>query len=318
MSPTAPETRTIFVESPGARLAVDVDGDGPPAVLLCHGGPGGPDDFADLRARLAELGIACARFDQRGVHRSENRDGRWDIDAYAEDVEAIREALGVTSLVIFGHSWGGVVARAWAKAHPERVRGLLLASPSAAVGPAWREMEAQVMAYLRRRVSFGTWIVIGLWSLVAMIPGRIGSWGMGRVYAHVMRAYTGQREVPGWVRHSSARSAHLSRVAIRKIPADALDVLGLPPGTPARAVFGDDDIYGPIAQRFAETATELETTFLPHCGHVLWRDAPEAWDRWLVDGLAACGLLEASRSPRSHVPAATARGTAPSATRGDT
>jgi pimeloyl-ACP methyl ester carboxylesterase len=280
-----------MVRSPGARLAVDVDGETTPAILLCHGGPGAPDDFARLRARLADLGISCARFDQRGVHRSQNLDGRWEIEDFAADVEAIRVALGAERLVLFGHSWGGVVARAYAKAHPDRVAGLLLANPSAAVGTEWAAMEAQVMAYLRRRVSVGRWSLVGLLSLVAMIPGPIGNWGMGRVYAQVLRAYTGSDEVPEWVRHSSARAAHLSRVHLRKRPADLLDGLRLVPGTPARAVFGDDDIYGPYAQRFAENQVGIETTFLPNCGHVLWHDAPEAFDRWLVDGLRACKLV---------------------------
>jgi pimeloyl-ACP methyl ester carboxylesterase len=58
--------------------------------------------------------------------------------------------------------WGGVVARAWAKAHPDRVQGVLLASPSATLGSAWPHMEAQVMRYLRGRVTRWQWLVIGL------------------------------------------------------------------------------------------------------------------------------------------------------------
>ena len=284
-------TRTTFVESRGARLAIDIDGDGPTRVLLCHGGPGGPDDFAELRALMAELAIPCARFDQRGVYRSVNLDGKWDLEAYASDVDAIREALGVDRLVVFGHSWGGVVARAWAKAHPDRVTGVLLASPSAAVGSAWPEMEAEVMRYLRSRVTLGQWLAIGLWSLLAMVPGAIGDHAMGQVYRRVLRAYTGSTQVPEWVRHSSARAAHHSRVSLRRQPADVLRNLGLPPGTPARAVFGDRDIYGPLIGRFIEENPDIATSVLPNCGHVLWHDAPDGWRAWLLDGLGACGLL---------------------------
>jgi pimeloyl-ACP methyl ester carboxylesterase len=259
-------------------------------VLLCHGGPGSPDDFAQMRALLAELAIPCTRFDQRGVHRSVNRDGKWDLDAYASDVEAIREALGVDRLVVFGHSWGGVVARAWAKAHPGRVRGVLLASPSAAVGSEWPRMEAEVMRYLRGRVTFPQWLGLGLWSLLAMVPGAPGDHAMGQVYRRVLRVYTQSTEVPEWVRHSSARAAHETRLSIRRQPTDVLRDLGLPPGTPARAVFGDRDIYGPFVGTFREANPDIETSILPDCGHVLWHDAPDAWRAWLLDGLRACGL----------------------------
>jgi pimeloyl-ACP methyl ester carboxylesterase len=260
-------------------------------LLLCHGGPGSPDDFAELRALLAELAIPCARFDQRGVHRSVNLDGKWDLEAYASDVEAIREALGVDRLVVLGHSWGGVVARAWAKAHPRRVMGVLLASPSAAVGSEWPEMEAEVVHYLRSRVTTWEWLVIGLWSLLAMVPGAIGDRAMSQVYRHVLRAYTGSSQVPEWVRHSSARAAHYTRLSLRGLSADVLRNLGLPPGTPARAVFGDRDIYGPLVGRFREENPDIATSILPNCGHVLWHDAPDAWRVWLLDGLRACGLL---------------------------
>jgi proline iminopeptidase len=288
-------TRTLMVDAPGARLAVDVDGPDPVRILLCHGGPGGPDDFAELRDRLGELGVSCARFDQRGVHRSKILDGRWDLEAYVSDVEAIREALGVERLVVFGHSWGGVVARAWAKAHPERVLGVLLASPSAAVGSDWPAMEAQVMRYLRDRVSFLGYLVVGLWSLVAMIPGPIGDRGMSEVYGRVLRAYTGEAKVPEWVHHSSARAAHGSRVALRKLPSDVLDGLGLPDGVPARAVFGDDDIYGSLTKVFAAQHPDIETTFLERCGHILWHDAPDAWDTWLLEGLRLSGVFSGAR-----------------------
>lgn len=288
----APVARhTTVVESRGARLAVDIDGDGLPRVLLCHGGPGCPDDLAELRAILAEFTIHCARFDQRGVHRSVNLDGKWDLEAYASDVEAIREALGSDRLVVFGHSWGGVVARAWAKAYPNRVAGVLLASPSAAVGSAWPEMEGEVMRYLRRHVTPARWLEIGLWSLFAMVPGTVGDHAMGQVYRRVLQAYTGSAEVPQWVQHSSATAAYHSRASLRRRPADVLRNLGLPPGTPARAVFGDRDIYGPLVWRFIEENPDIATSILPNCGHMLWRDAPDAFRVWLLDGLRACGLL---------------------------
>lgn len=283
-------TSLLTVPSRGARLAVDVDGSGPVRVLLCHGGPGAPDDFADVRRLLADLGVACARFDQRGVHRSTNDDGRWGLDALVDDVEAIREALGLDRMVIFGHSWGGVVARAWARTHPGRVGGVLLASPSAAVGTDWPAMEAEVMAYLRRRVSNATWTTIGLWSLASLMPGPLGDRAMGRVYRHVLRAYTGSEVVPDWVDHSSARAARRMRRAIRTLPPDALHLLGLPESVPARAVFGDDDIYGPFVARFIDDNPDIAVTILPGCGHELWHDAPDGFSAWLKDGLRASGV----------------------------
>lgn len=122
------------------------------------------------------------------------------------------------------------------------------------------------MRYLRDRVSFPAYLVVGLWSLVAMIPGPIGDRGMSEVYTRVLAAYTGEAKAPEWVHHSSARAAHASRVALRKPPSDVLHGLGLPDGVPARAVFGDDDIYGPLAEVFATQNPDIDTTFLEGSG----------------------------------------------------
>lgn len=287
-------SRVVYVEAPGARLAVDVDGDGPPAVLLCHGGPGGPDDFAEVRALLAAWDVPCARFDQRGVCRSSNTADSWDIEDHATDVEAIRQALGAERLVVFGHSWGGVVARAYAKRFPQRVGGLLLVSPSAAIGSDWAAMEREVLAFVRSRVSASAWAALGLWSLGAMLPGPIGDAAMGRMFAAVLRAYTGETETPAWVWCSSARAASQTRRALRGRSPTMLDDLELPPDVPARALFGAHDIYGPFAQRFADAHPRIETVFLAGCGHVAWHDAPEAFASWLRDGLTAAGVLDAA------------------------
>jgi len=283
-------TRTLYVDAPGARLAVDIDGPDPVDILLCHGGPGGPDDFAEVRALLASWGVSCARFDQRGVGRSSVEDERWDLSAYATDVDAIRESLGVERLIVLGHSWGGVVARAWAQAFPDRVRGVLLASPSAAVGDDWPAMEAEVMAYLQRRVSALEWASVGLYSLATSLPGAMGDRAMAEVYRRVVRAYTGVAEAPEWIHRSSARAAHRTRAAVRKQPADCLDDLGLPRGVPVRAQFGDDDIYGPFVEQFIARHPEIEVTVFDACGHVAWHDTPEHWSTWLRDGLIACGF----------------------------
>lgn len=192
------------------------------------------------------------------------------------------------------------MAHAWAKAHPNRVQGVLLASPSAALGSPWPEMEAQVMRYLRGRVTRWQWLVIGLWSLLAMTPGAIGDHAMGQVYRRVLSACTGSSQVPEWVRHSCARAAQHSRAALRRRPTDVLRNVGLPAGTLARAVFGDRDVYGPLVARFEAGNPDIEVSILPNCGHVLWHDAPDAWRAWLLDRQRACGIP----APEAPSPAA--------------
>ena len=100
--------------------------DGIPVVFV-HGGPGGGTEPAHRRFFDPQR-YRIILFDQRGSGRStphaELRDNTtWHLVA---DMEALRVALGVSRWVVFGGSWGSTLALAYAQAHPERVRGLVL------------------------------------------------------------------------------------------------------------------------------------------------------------------------------------------------
>ena len=122
-----------MVEAPGVALAVRESRlDGEPLLLL-HGGPGVPDSMqAAIAPLLPEMrGIS---FDQRGTGRSRCLDGRYGLESYLADIEAIREGLGIGSWHVLGHSWGGLLAQAYAAGHGDRVRSLVLSSSSLGVG----------------------------------------------------------------------------------------------------------------------------------------------------------------------------------------
>ncbi len=107
----------------GCRLWTAAAGDGPPLVL-CHGGPGLWDYFADLAALLGGLGRRVVRWDQRGCGRSERR-GPYTVDRFVADLDAVRVHLGAPRIALLGHSWGARLALRYALDHPDRVDRLL-------------------------------------------------------------------------------------------------------------------------------------------------------------------------------------------------
>jgi pimeloyl-ACP methyl ester carboxylesterase len=110
----------------GRTLAWREVGSGPP--LLCH--PGGPGHSSAYFGDLAELARArtLLLLDPRGTGGSDPpaEPSGYGLDAYAADLELLREALGLSRLDLLGHSHGGVVAMQWAGTHPERVGRLVL------------------------------------------------------------------------------------------------------------------------------------------------------------------------------------------------
>lgn len=99
---------------------------GKPAVFL-HGGPGGGTEprhrqfFDPRRYRIVV-------FDQRGCGKSTpfaslEANTTWHL---VEDIERLREHLGIEKWLVFGGSWGSTLALAYAETHPGRVTELVL------------------------------------------------------------------------------------------------------------------------------------------------------------------------------------------------
>jgi proline iminopeptidase len=96
-------------------------------VLFLHGGPGA--GAGAVHRRFFDPGHwRLVVFDQRGSGRSrplgELKDNT--TPALVGDIEALRQHLGIDKFLLFGGSWGSTLALAYAQAHPERVRGLVL------------------------------------------------------------------------------------------------------------------------------------------------------------------------------------------------
>jgi proline iminopeptidase len=109
----------------GCRLWTARSGAGGPLVL-CHGGPGWWDTFADLAGLLGRAATAH-RWDQRGCGRSERR-GPYTLARSLADLDAVRRHHGLGRTVLLGHSWGAELALAFALAHPDQVTALVYVS----------------------------------------------------------------------------------------------------------------------------------------------------------------------------------------------
>ena len=99
---------------------------GKPCVIL-HGGPGGAIN-PTMRRFFDPAKWRMALFDQRGCGKSRPNASLDDNTTWSliEDIERLREHLGVEKWCVFGGSWGSTLALAYAIKHPERVESLVL------------------------------------------------------------------------------------------------------------------------------------------------------------------------------------------------
>jgi pimeloyl-ACP methyl ester carboxylesterase len=116
----------VIAENDGVRLAYDVDGDGPP-LLLIHGLGYERHGWGGLPELLARR-FSVIRFDNRGVGESDVPPGPYSPHAMAEDAVSVMRAAGFERAHVLGTSLGGMVAQELALSFPERVDRLVLAS----------------------------------------------------------------------------------------------------------------------------------------------------------------------------------------------
>jgi len=113
---------TVSVD--GLQIAYATAGAGSPAVCLVHGTGGSRHVWTHQLEGLADLGHIVA-LDLPGHGRSGGTIAKRIEDAAAV-VARFLDALGITRVVIGGHSMGGAIAQQFALACRERVDGLVL------------------------------------------------------------------------------------------------------------------------------------------------------------------------------------------------
>ncbi|HKF43556.1 MAG TPA: proline iminopeptidase-family hydrolase [Thermoanaerobaculia bacterium] len=118
-----------FVDANGVLIYYKSVGTGSP-LLVVHGGPGASHDyFLPYLMPLART-HRVVFIDERGSGRSQKLEDAklYTVENMVEDVEAVRRALNLGKVTLLGHSYGGVLAQAYAFKYPASLSKLLLCS----------------------------------------------------------------------------------------------------------------------------------------------------------------------------------------------
>jgi proline iminopeptidase len=102
-------------------------------VLLLHGGPGASDELYEcFDLWFPRAGIEYYYYDQLGSFRSDQPDdpSLWTLGRFVDEVEQVRQALRLDSdnFVLFGQSWGGLLAMEYAVQHQQQLKGLVISN----------------------------------------------------------------------------------------------------------------------------------------------------------------------------------------------
>jgi len=144
--------RLIPVRTPAGEYRVWVKrvGNNPRLrLLLLHGGPGATHEYFEAcDSYLPGAGVEYYYYDQLGSGFSDQPDdpSLWEADRFVDEVEQVRLALGLDrdSFVLYGQSWGGILAIEYALRYQEHLRGLVISNMMSSV-PAYNAYAEQVL-----------------------------------------------------------------------------------------------------------------------------------------------------------------------------
>ncbi len=143
-----------FIPVEGGRVWYEMSGVGgkTPLVFL-HGGPGFPPYKFECLKQLADQ-RPVVLYHQLGCGKSDRPDDAslWTVDRFVEELNIVKEELGLQRLHLLGHSWGAALAAQYLKKFPEGVESVTLASPLLST-PKWIEDANRLKATLPHRVQ---------------------------------------------------------------------------------------------------------------------------------------------------------------------
>lgn len=125
---TAQPNNILHTQS--GKLHYQTFGNGAP-LLLINGGPGmSSEGFIPLAKELAKNNLTII-YDQRGTGLSklDKTDATTvTMDFMVQDIEILRNHLGIEEWILMGHSFGGILAYYYAVKHPDRVKAMIQSS----------------------------------------------------------------------------------------------------------------------------------------------------------------------------------------------
>ncbi|MGQ4389401.1 alpha/beta fold hydrolase [Streptomyces sp. SAS_270] len=293
----------FFTSYDGTELAYHVSGQGP--VLVClPGGPTASDYLGDLGGLSAQRRLI--RLDIRGTGRSAVPEDLTSCrcDRLVDDVEALREHLGLTRMDLLAHSAGANIAVQYAGRHPQRVGRLALITPSV------RAVGITISGELRRETvrprRDEPWFPAAFAALEAMGAGQVtpenvkaiapfsyGRWDEAAQAHKTAENEQANPEVVAAFGAEGAFAADATRGALARFMQPVLLVAGqVDPGAPPPAV-----------AEFAELFPNAELVVQPGAGHFPWLDDADRFAATIAAFLGRPSAPAPSASRASVLPA---------------
>jgi 4,5:9,10-diseco-3-hydroxy-5,9,17-trioxoandrosta-1(10),2-diene-4-oate hydrolase len=287
-----PNLEEAFAQVDGARVHYQRAGSGRPLLLL-HGLVGSAKNWRQNISFLARDANVYA-VDLFNMGESDRVPGlNAGLEATADRLAALMDAVGLGEADIAAHSHGGAVAMMFAARHPGRVRRLILFAPA----NPFCDLGDQLIRFYQTR--FGIWFARQIPSL----PRRLKATALSRMYGdpsrvslEALEGYTAGLRIPGTMDHVLQVIERwfvdmgLLRSALTGLAAK-----------PTLLIWGDRDRAVGLnsACELQRTLPQSTLLVLPGVGHIAFEEMPEVCNQamrdWLMNPLPSEMRAPASR-----------------------
>ena len=267
-----------YVDVNGARVHYHFAGTGRPLLLL-HGLVGSGSNWRQNIGFLSRYASVYA-IDLFNMGESERVPGLdASLEATADRIVALMEALGLESADIAAHSHGGAIAMMLAARHPDRVRKLILFAPANPFCDAGRHL---IRFYNTRT---GRWFARRL----PMLPRMLHATALARMYGDPARVaegtletYTDGLRIPGTIDHVLGIVGGWYE-DMRSLRSESINLAG----KPALFIWGDQDraVTLPSGERLQRMMPNSKLVVIPGAGHLPFAEMPDACNEAMVEWL---------------------------------
>jgi 3-oxoadipate enol-lactonase len=251
----------------GIGLSYTDQGKGP-ALVFIHGFPLSRETWSKQVDAFSATHRVIAP-DLRGLGQSEAQPGTNTMERFAGDVHALLQELETGPVVLAGHSMGGYVALAFARLHPELLRGLVLVGTKAGAdtpeGAAGRRATAEKVK------------LEGIVGVVnAMAPKMLAATNQDAAMAAQVRDFMEPSKPEGVI-------GALLGMAERPDSTPRLGQIRVP----TLVITGADDTIIPPSESeaLAKTITGATLRVIPNAGHLVAFERPKEFNAALQEFL---------------------------------
>ncbi|SHN54698.1 amino acid/amide ABC transporter membrane protein 2, HAAT family [Fervidobacterium gondwanense DSM 13020] len=140
-----------FLDTKFGKIHYIKSGSGPKNLVLVHGNFASARFFEPLIALIPKNEYTVYALDLPNFGFSEEFEGEVSIEKYADALSAFIEKLGISNIILLGHSLGGAVAMGYAVKNPSKLQKLILVDPAPVYGmPKYDESAYKIIELYRK------------------------------------------------------------------------------------------------------------------------------------------------------------------------